>query len=58
MTKLKYVGAGGHLDGVPALDLTDEMIAVCGVTAEELIASGLYQIPDAEPAKTNEVTNG
>lgn len=38
MTILKYVGNGAHVAGVPACDLTAEMIEACGWTIERLLA--------------------
>lgn len=35
---LIYVGAGAYVPGVPACDLTPEMIAASGRTEDELVA--------------------
>lgn len=35
---LKYVGDGAYVAGVPACDLTQEMIDACGYTIGELLA--------------------
>ncbi len=49
MPKLRYVGAGGYLVGVPTRDLSDEEIADRGLDRSELLQSGLYQ--DEKPAE-------
>ena len=38
MIVLKYVGAGAYITGVPACDLTQEMIDASGFTVVELLA--------------------
>jgi hypothetical protein len=38
---VRYVGQG-YLQGVPACDLTEEMIAETGKTIDELVETGLY----------------
>lgn len=38
MIVLRYVGEGAFLAGVPACDLTAEMIETCGYTVDELLA--------------------
>ena len=43
MTRLKYVGGGNAITGVPARDLTTEEITELGLNEEQLIQSGLYQ---------------
>ena len=45
---LKYIGNGGMIPDppVPARDLTGEDIRACGLTREQLIASGMYAAAD------------
>lgn len=46
--RLKYIGNGQYLKDVPARDLTLEEIAAMGISADELIASGLYEEEKAD----------
>lgn len=47
---LVYIGDGSALVGVPAMDLTAAMIAESGLTSDELVATGLYEIQKGKPA--------
>jgi hypothetical protein len=38
MIVLKYVGSGAFVTGVPACDLTQDMITACGFSEEILLA--------------------
>jgi hypothetical protein len=57
MAKLRYVGDGTWIRGVPARDLTDDDLKAlpAGVTPKSLVANGLYaessHKADDKPAK-------
>ena len=51
---LRFVGGDAYIPGAPARDLTDDDLALFGLDADGLVASGLYarpliDQPDAQP---------
>lgn len=54
MNKIKYVGDGGFIQGVPARNLTQEDFDAFDKDTQALIlASGLYEISTDKPAKAS-----
>lgn len=52
---LFYIGTGAAIPNVPARDLTEDDLAACAaldsaLTADALVASGLYRAPKGIPA--------
>lgn len=55
---LKYIGAGQALIGIPARDLNEDEVEVCG-GAEYLVSTGLYaQAESPEAQETPESIQG
>ena len=44
---LRYVGTGDFMPGIPDRDLTAGDVAECGLSIEELMATGLYTRPSS-----------
>ena len=56
MAKMKYIGMGSWMYGIPAKDLTSEQVEKHG-GVEYLVGTGLYEVVQ-KPKKTIEVAEG